>query len=463
MALVRSGYLGFEAAHRGCRGPYPDASKGKGMVRSLLVIASLGLASSPSFADEPKPLVDFDTNVSFVCRDVTPKDFPAASPESKVVESSIRVSANFTANEKDIESIVYKIKLPSGVEIADYLPKTEVATDIASNIDRRQNNSSKDGMVVSLEAGGKVGFKLPAGFEADVSGSAGRKVDQNTEVTSAIQVSQLPPKQLVTAAGTEDRGQTIYFKLRPFSQKTLEGNRDFAILLIVPKAWSGDHVELRCLAWKKGFEPVVVEKVMDFALVMRGDASAKRRLEDEVRKTKVVLRIADPDSRNGGSTLTTAPKDNSPAAKITLIEGKYRFKYVPKDDKGAESPLEMTVDAVFAADGSWKGSCKIRGRENGGTTARLFNAELKAIKIFSAISVLPVPAATELSAPVRGTWALNNGSLTLIQTDTALGELSPWIEAKRTVTSDDPITNQAAAKDDIRLKSGLVLESNGHD
>jgi len=56
----------------------------------------------------------------------------------------------------------------------------------------------------------------------------------------------LPPLELLAASGTTHRGCGVFFKLRPSPRTSLEGSKEFVLVLRVPKAWRGDYLRLRC-------------------------------------------------------------------------------------------------------------------------------------------------------------------------------------------------------------------------
>ena len=62
------------------------------MIRYLLlaiVFLWIRPAALTAGDDKSPPVVDFDTGISFACRDVTAKDFAAANPGLRIVRSSL--------------------------------------------------------------------------------------------------------------------------------------------------------------------------------------------------------------------------------------------------------------------------------------------------------------------------------------------------------------------------------------
>lgn len=221
---------------------------------------------------------EFDSRLSCACKDVTPEGFKKQNPTRKVVEVKLRITAGLNVKEDSVEHISYDIEFPANLEIADFLPKTELGSELAGPIEASAAQKRLASLQVALEGKASVQYHV-------ASGSATGKTDteQSSMIASGVQVKFLPPKQVVLSAGTKSRGQVLSYKLRPFNQITLEGEREFACLLKVPAEWQGDCVILRCKGKPKGDEGEVVRN-MKIGLYLDGDERAKKRVEEEARK-----------------------------------------------------------------------------------------------------------------------------------------------------------------------------------
>jgi hypothetical protein len=302
-------------------------------------------------AEEPKPsAVEFDTKLSFACREVTPEDFASANKDRKIVEAPLRISANLAIDEKDLDSIVYKLHMPPSVEIVDYLPKTELASDIAGPIETQQKTSARTGMVVSFEGGGKVGYRMPAVVDAAASASGKRTDERANEVNSGVQMRLLPPKQLIVAAGTQNRGQTLYFKLRPFSQITLEGEREFACLLVVPKDWSGECITLDCSAYAKSAREAVARQTIGIGLYASGDDVARVRVETLAKVIASPTYLAPVGQEP--ATLPAVP--TTAVLSCSTCAGTYKIPFKNQNILG-ETHIYITE---LKKDGTWEGTCE---------------------------------------------------------------------------------------------------------
>ncbi|MBI1904149.1 MAG: hypothetical protein HYS13_23895 [Planctomycetia bacterium] len=215
--------------------------------RTGVVIALLFLLwSTEAPAHEPLR-VEFDVAPVVACRDVTTPEFAAANPGEKLVEGAINISSLLhEGSEDDLVQFLYRIEAlqdpadgrEPALRIVDHLPRTELATPLAGpiSVDRRDESTRS--------AGAGIGLAVPSEtiLKTDASVHASRK----TDVT--VRYELLPPKELLAASGTLRRERGVYFKLRPSRQTSLEGARQFVVVLRVPAGWRGDCVRVHCEA-----------------------------------------------------------------------------------------------------------------------------------------------------------------------------------------------------------------------
>lgn len=264
----------------------------------LVVIAVVCVAGQAVRADEapPRPVEFHTAAYAFPCRDKTPQEFATVNPDRKVVEASIRVSASFNLPEESVDRVEYRLRMPVSFEVTDYLPKTTVGSEVAGQIGVGRQDSSRSMTVVSLDAGARAGFRLPGGVEAGTQVNAQGKADRATEVGSSVQMSLLPPKQLITSASTQEGGRTLHFKLKRYNQITLEGDKDFAFLAAVPRDWKGDCFTLECTAFLKDVPAPATRHTLMIGLYASGDLAAKKRVESAAREFRPP-RAVDPARR----------------------------------------------------------------------------------------------------------------------------------------------------------------------
>jgi hypothetical protein len=233
----------------------------------------LVLRSGQFVASDP---MDFDIHLSVPCKEVTPKDLKERNPELRIVEAMFRISANIDVKEEAIDYISYDLDFPEEVGIADFLPKTELGSEIAGPINYSDNRTRKSFIQVAIEGKASARYLV----SGSISGKIGTKAEEG--IASGVQIQLLPPKQVVLAAGTRSRGKVLCFKLKPFNQITLEGQREFACLLTVPVTWKGGCVIFRGLGRIKGEESEVVRE-MKVGLYPDWEPKAKAKVEEEAK------------------------------------------------------------------------------------------------------------------------------------------------------------------------------------
>ena len=210
--------------------------------------------------------IEFDSRLSVACHDATPEELKS-STERRVAEANIRLSANISGLDEEIESLAYQIEFPEGLEVVDFLPKTELGAEIASPV--LVQEQSKSGTFRITAEGGVTSARYTAQVHASASGKA-----------SSITAEFLPPKQVVLSAGTRSRGRKLVFELRPSSQTTLRGEKEFAVLFMAPPKWSGSCVKVRCSGRVKG-EGAETAQYMKVGMYFEGDSHAKGAVEKE--------------------------------------------------------------------------------------------------------------------------------------------------------------------------------------
>lgn len=122
------------------------------------------------------------------------------------------------------------------IHIADYAPRTETASDLASPIQVKKLEEKSRAFGVSLDA--KYPPVALGHTGADVS-------DKNID---SVEFQRHAAVQAVTAAGTINRGRGVYFKLRWTAQQVLEGEKVFRITFSVPQNWRGGLVDVSVIA-----------------------------------------------------------------------------------------------------------------------------------------------------------------------------------------------------------------------
>lgn len=243
-----------------------------GLLAGMMMVGPVdaGFAASPN--------VIFDSSVIVTCTDVTPSDFAFAHPGEKVIEARFRVSALLEqGSANDIEEVLLVIQSPERrLRVVDFAPKTELTTDVTGEIEVVE--TSEDTETLDASIGGTVSVDYGV-VKAKASPAVGGGNTQRNILTEKYH--RIPPKELLLSSGTTNNEHGVFFKLRPSSQTSLEGMREYTCRFAVPEGWRGDWVMLQCHA--KGYSGVGVFRSLEacgyrrayVGLYLAGDAEAQ--------------------------------------------------------------------------------------------------------------------------------------------------------------------------------------------
>ena len=259
-------------------------------MQCVCVLLMFGLPPSNSTTRAQTPSVQFDVNSMVGCRDVTPWEFEQSNPDEKLMEAKFQVSSLIREGHEDgLIQYLYRFESPErSLRIADYLPKTTLATNVIGNV----------GMETKVEKSSSLGFTAAGNYDQVVQGDA--TAARSSKTTSSVRCELLPRLELLAAAGTTSRNTGVYFKLKPSDRISLEGAKDFALVLRVPRTWRGDYVRVVCEAksHKRGvvlpFDTAVTCGSAGFvvALYDARDQSAKTAARRFVRAEQQLLNVA---------------------------------------------------------------------------------------------------------------------------------------------------------------------------
>ncbi len=196
----------------------------------------VALAGLSSVAAAAAPRVAFDMSYTVECRDVTPEGYSSKNPDLRIVEAKFRISTRLeSGREAELEELLIEITSPDQeLPVVDFMPRTELDTDVAGEIEVVENREDSESTNAGL--GGTVGVEYGI-VKAQASPSAG---GGKTHVAGTKETyKRIPPKQLLLASGTIHRGNGVFFKLKPSTHASLEGVRECATLFVVPSDWTG--------------------------------------------------------------------------------------------------------------------------------------------------------------------------------------------------------------------------------
>ena len=249
------------------------------------------------------PSVEFDIAPTAECRDITPAERLAQIPNQRLIEVTLPVSVRFRGvSMDDVDELSIEVNGASaGMRVHDYSPATQLFTDVAKEIETTTTKKRARSLDGSL--GGTIpipGAEAAAHLTPTISaGLAGC----NTETEKS---SRLPPKHAVVVSGTSSEGRGVFFKLKQYSQTSLEGSHVLTVTFIAPSAWRWKEIRVDCAA--RGEQKVLWMRQSGTI----GQASRMIQLEEVSiqPKRQVVLKPATPDT---AATQPVKPNTNKTA------------------------------------------------------------------------------------------------------------------------------------------------------
>jgi hypothetical protein len=224
------------------------------------------------------PKVDFDVSYSVACRDVTPRDRAEAQPNQRLIEARFEVSALVRrGKESDVRQLMYEVSSPKQrLRVVDFSPKTQLESEFTDPIQVVDSGEDSTSLDASLSA------RLSPLGGVDLAPTAG--ASKLSKSNRQEKYSKRGPMQLVVASGTTNRGHGVFFKLKPFSQESLQGRKEFVCRFVVSKDWRADYVYIDCEAESQGKTPwtgshhVGSRRVL-VGLYLQGDSEAREMAE----------------------------------------------------------------------------------------------------------------------------------------------------------------------------------------
>lgn len=258
--------------------------------RIVAGIACSALVLVAGAADASSPSIQFDVSSTIECRDVTPPEFAAANPDERLFEARFQVSSLIrNGSEDDLIQYFYRIESPrQSLQIVDYQPRTTLASELAGNI--TIEDKTEDTKQLGVVANGHVDYYVKGTGTAAIG----------SKDNSTVRYEKLPPLELLSSSGTLQRGSGVYFKLKPSSQTSLEGGKEFVVVMRVPAVWRGDFVYLRCqaLGYRRGVVRTLDVRTTSgtgeflVALYAAGDEQAKATAARFVRAESQLRAVA---------------------------------------------------------------------------------------------------------------------------------------------------------------------------
>ncbi|MEZ6098525.1 MAG: hypothetical protein R3E01_06100 [Pirellulaceae bacterium] len=249
-----------------------------------LVVLGAAVACAGTCATAAAPQVRFDVEHVLACSDVTPPEAATAGGDEKLIETRFHISPLVAAGDSElVQELLFRIEsVQSTLRVADFLPQTVLASEVAGGVHVERTAEQSDGQSLSVSG------SYPSYVHGELGGSnSQRNLD-------TVRYELLPPQELLAASGTTSRGMGVYYKLHPNSQTSLEGAREYSIIWRVPRQWRGDLVQIVCQATGESGKDRFSCGATAFlvALHLDGDMDAKRLAVDFERAEADLLRQA---------------------------------------------------------------------------------------------------------------------------------------------------------------------------
>ncbi len=212
--------------------------------RSILIaVVLLSFAASGTAAEPPQ--VSFDVGPVIACRTVPSAEAAMAEPDEKIIEAKFRVSTLITAGDaNDVDELLIVIASPEGrLRVVDFRPKTRMVSDVEGPIETLQTED------VSRSIDAHLGGVASAGqgiVDLQLKPSFGGGTTKSNSMKETLK--RRAPKSLKVAAGTVHGRTGVFFKLKPDTQSTLEGAKDYCCRFAVPQDWRTDRAVISCFA-----------------------------------------------------------------------------------------------------------------------------------------------------------------------------------------------------------------------
>lgn len=136
-----------------------------------------------------------------------------------------------------VDQLVIEVTPRGGsTSVADYAPRTELASDYAGDIEVLRGEESTRSISFGADA------TYPPMAIANLTGSL------NEKNAASYKYNRIAPMHLIAASGTVSRGRGVYFKFRSTDRQIIEGDRLLQITLRVPADWRGELLDVLIMA-----------------------------------------------------------------------------------------------------------------------------------------------------------------------------------------------------------------------
>ena len=161
------------------------------MDRTTFSLLCIAVVSWITPADAKPPNVRFDTLPAVACRDVTDDEFAAVNPGERLLEAKFEISSMLdSGSEADLTEFFFRMTSPQqSFRIADYSPRTKLASDYNGGITIEKKQEDSKGLGLAVTGGW---------YAPNVTGHG----DASRKQTLTTKYELVAPMESVTASGT---------------------------------------------------------------------------------------------------------------------------------------------------------------------------------------------------------------------------------------------------------------------
>ncbi|MFO0867327.1 MAG: hypothetical protein U0935_00120 [Pirellulales bacterium] len=212
----------------------------------LLALALLASGWLPQPLNASEPRVQFDVAALVAAREcqvnsLTDGASPDRLPGGRLVEVQLHVSVLVPPDSsRELSELLVRVEpLERRAQVYDFAPRTTLSSDVQGTVQLQRREESR--RTLDFQARGQYfGFA-----DGHIEGSS---FDQST---TDSHWQQLPALSLCVASGTVNRGSGVYFKFKPTTRSTLEGDHEVGLVLRVPESWRGGCFSLSCESYSR--------------------------------------------------------------------------------------------------------------------------------------------------------------------------------------------------------------------
>lgn len=284
------------------------------------------------------PVTTFDISYTIPCSDVTTENYAKANPNSRLIEAKFRVSTDIAGAEKDIKEMSVEIISPDRrLHVVDFMPKTQLGSSIDGDVEISESVDNGLSFTGAIKPQLSVQYKDPT--RNLTAGAAAANVEATKSKKNGVtkKYKLVPDKELLVASGSTNRGHGVFFKLKPSTQRTLQGWTEFAVIFEVDAGWKSDWVIISVGATamhsnllhmkkevKSGFKQVHV------GMHLQGEVDAKQQAEHlgdvQEKYLEVIAKQTKTDSELFFERMTSAGHDSGIMNFVTTHAAAARMK-----------------------------------------------------------------------------------------------------------------------------------------